>query len=166
MQERQEQWPSSLSASSTHDTKRSEDVRARINLLSEFPNRWRESVGDWSKWNKKYRTEVEGQPAPDRNDEYLLYQTLIGAWPLADMDDDDHRIFCERIVAYMKKAIYEAKVHTSWINPHQDYDEAVRRFVCRILDRKENRVFLDDCLTFQREIAHYGLFRDRSPNSF
>ena len=141
MQERQEQWPSSLSASSTHDTKRSEDVRARINLLSEFPNRWRESVGRWSKWNKRYRTEVEGQPAPDRNDEYLLYQTLVGVWPLGDLDDDEHRTFCERILAYMKKAIYEAKVHTSWINPHQDYDEAVRRFVCQVLDRKENRSF-------------------------
>ena len=162
MQERQEQWPSSLSASSTHDTKRSEDVRARISLLSEFPNRWRESVGRWSKWNKRYRTEVEGQPAPDRNDEYLLYQTLVGVWPLGDLDDDEHRTFCERILAYMKKAIYEAKVHTSWINPHQDYDEAVRRFVCQVLDRKENRSFLDDFLKFQREIAHYGLFNSLS----
>ncbi len=162
MQERQEQWPSSLSASSTHDTKRSEDVRARINLLSEFPNRWRELVRRWSKWNKKYRTDVEGQPAPDRNDEYLLYQTLVGAWPLRDMDDDEHRIFCERILAYMKKAIYEAKIHTSWINPHQGYDEAVRRFVSQALDRKNNRVFLDDLLKFQREIAPYGLFNSLS----
>jgi (1->4)-alpha-D-glucan 1-alpha-D-glucosylmutase len=162
MQERQAQWPSSLSASSTHDTKRSEDVRARINLLSEFPNRWREFVRRWSKWNKKYRTDVEGQSAPDRNDEYLLYQTLVGAWPLADMDDDEYRLFCDRILAYMKKAIYESKIHTSWINPHQDYDEAVRRFVCRVLDRKENRIFVDDFLTLQREIASYGLFNSLS----
>jgi (1->4)-alpha-D-glucan 1-alpha-D-glucosylmutase len=158
MEDRQQRWPLSLSGSSTHDTKRSEDVRARINVLSEFPGRWKECVVRWSKLNKKHRTEVEGQSAPDRNDEYLLYQTLVGVWPLTDMDDEQYRTFTERIVNYMKKAIYEAKVHTSWINPHLGYDEAVRAFIHAVLLRDRDNAFLADFVPFQAEMAHYGLY--------
>ena len=89
-------------ASSTHDTKRSEDVRARLHLLSEIPDRWREAVQRWTMLNKRYRRDG----LPDRNAEYLLYQTLVGAWPIET----------ERVIAYMEKASREAKVHTSWTN--------------------------------------------------
>jgi (1->4)-alpha-D-glucan 1-alpha-D-glucosylmutase len=158
MDDRQKRWPLSLSASSTHDTKRSEDMRARINVLSEFPGRWKDCVVRWSKLNKKHRSEVEGQSAPDRNDEYLLYQTLVGVWPLTDMDDEQYRTLTERVVNYMKKAIYEAKVHTSWINPHQGYDDAVQAFIHAVLARSRDNAFLADFISFQTEMAPYGLY--------
>ncbi|HEX2055753.1 MAG TPA: malto-oligosyltrehalose synthase [Nitrospiraceae bacterium] len=158
MEDRQQQWPLSLSASSTHDTKRSEDVRARINILSEFPARWRECVIRWSKLNKKHRTDVEGFSAPDRNDEYLLYQTLVGCWPLTEMNEEEHRTLVERVAGYMKKAIYEAKLHTSWINPHQGYDEAVSTFVHAVMARNRDNAFLADFIPFQAEMVEYGLY--------
>ncbi|MGE0278201.1 MAG: malto-oligosyltrehalose synthase [Nitrospiraceae bacterium] len=162
MRDRHEHYPLSLSASSTHDTKRSEDVRARINVLSEFPARWKDCLARWSKWNRKYKSEVEGQPAPDRNDEYLLYQTLVGVWPLGRIGDEEYRTLTERVINYMRKAIYEAKVHTSWINPHQGYDEAVQTFIASVLDRHANNPFLSDFLPFQTDIAHYGLYNSLS----
>jgi (1->4)-alpha-D-glucan 1-alpha-D-glucosylmutase len=162
MKDRQQRWPFSLSASSTHDTKRSEDVRARINVLSEFPGRWKDCIARWSKMNRKYKTEVEGLSAPDRNDEYLLYQTLVGAWPLGDMTDEQYHVFTDRIVNYMKKAIYEAKVHTSWINPHQGYDDALRAFIQAVLARQRDNGFLTDFLPFQAEMAQYGLYNSLS----
>ena len=158
MRDRQEQWPLSLSASSTHDTKRSEDLRARINVLSEFPSRWKEAVTRWSKFHKKYQRDVEGQTAPDRNDEYLLYQTLVGVWPLEEMNDEEYGVFKERVLTYMKKATYEAKVHTSWINPHQGYDEAMREFISSVLDRSRENPFLTDVQSFQKDVAAYGLY--------
>jgi (1->4)-alpha-D-glucan 1-alpha-D-glucosylmutase len=158
MRDRQQRWPLSLSASSTHDTKRSEDVRARINVLSEMPQRWKDAITRWSKYNRRHRTEVDGLSAPDRNDEYLLYQTLIGMWPLTPPDEDGYRALVERAAAYMKKATYEAKRHTSWINPHQGYDEAVHRFVHATLDRERNKLFFDHFLPFQSDIARYGLY--------
>ena len=97
--ETQAQWPRSMLASSTHNTKRSEDVRARIHLLSEIPDRWAVAVSKWANLNDRYRRDSP----PDRNAEYLLYQTLVGAWPIET----------ERALAYMEKASREAKVHTS-----------------------------------------------------
>jgi (1->4)-alpha-D-glucan 1-alpha-D-glucosylmutase len=158
MRDRQQRWPLSLSASSTHDTKRSEDVRARINVLSEMPQRWKECLTRWSKFNRRHRTDVEGLSAPDRNDEYLFYQTLVGLWPLTPPDGNGYRELTERAANYMKKATYEAKRHTSWINPHHGYDEAVRRFVYAVLDRESDNPFLDDFGKFQAGIARYGLY--------
>lgn len=157
MRERQAYWPHSLSATSTHDTKRSEDLRARLNVLSEIPQAWKTRVNRWSKVNKRHKTDVEGEPSPDRNEEYLLYQTLVGAWPLMPMDEAQYRTFCDRIQAYMNKALREAKIHTSWINPDQAYEEAARHFVEAILDRTKPNPFLDDLLPFQARIAHYGM---------
>ncbi len=115
-------------ATSTHDTKRSEDVRARINVLSEMPERvarGRRAAG--AGCNAASKPPVDGEPAPDRNDEYLLYQTLVGAWPLdATARTSVPASFTDRIAAYMDKATREAKVHTSWINPNAEYDAAVR----------------------------------------
>lgn len=158
MHDRQARWPHALSATSTHDTKRSEDARARINVLSELPREWRACLARWGKSNKRHKTEIDGRPAPDRNEEYLLYQTLLGVWPLVPTDDAEYRAFGNRIQAYMAKAIREAKVHTSWVNPDSDYEEAVRHFIGAILDRTRPNPFLDDFLLFQERVARYGLY--------
>ncbi|MDQ1375622.1 MAG: (1-_4)-alpha-D-glucan 1-alpha-D-glucosylmutase [Actinomycetota bacterium] len=110
-----ERWPGTMLATSTHDTKRSEDVRARISLLSEIPGHWTDTVRRWRTHNDRHR--VDGRPDPGA--EYLLYQTLVGAWPLDE----------ERALAYMEKATKEAKTHTSWTDPNPAYDEAVATFV-------------------------------------
>lgn len=157
IRQRRAHWPYSFSATSTHDTKRSEDVRARINVLSEIPQAWKAHLLRWSKLNKKHKTELDGQPAPDRNEEYLLYQTLIGSWPFPPLDDIQYRALCDRIQAYMVKALKEAKVHTSWVNPDQAYDEAVHRFIEAILDRTGANPFLEDFLPFQERVAQYGI---------
>ncbi len=156
-QARQEKWSASLSATSTHDTKRSEDVRARISVLSEMPREWRAAVGRWHRWNRRHATEVDGRPAPDRNDEYLLYQTLIGAWPLAPMEGDALAAFTSRMQQYLLKAAKEAKVNTSWINPNEGYDEALRSFAARILEPGSANRFLADFTAFQGFIARLGM---------
>jgi (1->4)-alpha-D-glucan 1-alpha-D-glucosylmutase len=154
-QDRQQRWPSSLLATSTHDTKRSEDVRARINVLSELPREWRTLVGRWSRQHRKRKTIVDGHPAPDRNDEYLLYQTVLGVWPFSPMTVDEYAVFKRRIQDYMQKAAKEAKVRTSWINPHQAYDEALLAFVSRVLD---DFLVREDFQRFRTKIAQYGLY--------
>src|SRR6266508_3084197 len=143
---RQAQYPHALSATSTHDTKRSEDVRARINVLSEIPREWRTRVTGWQGLNRKHRAVVDGQPVPGPNEEYLLYQTLVGAWPIS----------LERLRVYLLKAIHEAKVHTSWISPHAIYDEAVLRFAEAVLDPVRSSAFLADFTQFQARIANFG----------
>ena len=158
MRERQQQWPFSLSATSTHDTKRSEDVRARINVLSELPREWKTRVRRWHRLNKKHKTRHEGWEIPSRNEEYFLYQTLLGAWPFAGLDSTAYHDFCQRIQAYMLKAVKEAKVHTSWIDPNDAYEHAVIRFVRHILEPGPSNKFLKNFLPFQRTIARYGLY--------
>ena len=143
---RQASSPHSLSATSTHDTKRSEDVRARINVLSEIPGEWRERVGVWQKLNRKHRVVVDGLVVPGPNEEYLLYQTLLGAWPIS----------LERLQAYLLKAIHEAKVETSWINPAARYDEAILSFAEAVLDPARSALFLADFTRFQTRIAAFG----------
>ena len=144
--ERRLRSPHALSATATHDTKRGEDVRARINVLSEIPIEWRARVGAWQRLNRKLRETVDGQPTPGANTEYLIYQTLVGAWP----------IDAERLRAYVLKATREAKSHSSWINPNARYDETLARFVDAILDPARSSRFLDDFTTFQARIAHFG----------
>jgi (1->4)-alpha-D-glucan 1-alpha-D-glucosylmutase len=161
-QERLLRWPHALSATSTHDTKRSEDVRARMNVLSELPREWQECLARWGRINKRLRVPFEEGLAPSRNDEYLLYQTLIGAWPLGPMSTEAAGEFSARIQAYMQKAVHEAKVHTSWINPNTAYDEAVRQFVAQLLDERGNPRFLRDFLPFQARVSHLGLFNSLS----
>jgi (1->4)-alpha-D-glucan 1-alpha-D-glucosylmutase len=160
--ERQKRWPHAMLTTSTHDTKRSEDVRARINVLSEMPREWKSALGRWSRMNRRYKTKVDGRAAPDRNEEYLLYQTLLGAWPHPEgarpMDKDVHAVFVERIQAYMQKAMKEGKVNTSWINPDEAWDAAVSTFIARILQDTPQNAFLEDFQTFAAKIAHYGAF--------
>jgi (1->4)-alpha-D-glucan 1-alpha-D-glucosylmutase len=162
MRERQVRWPYTLSASSTHDTKRSEDARARINVLSELPWEWKRRVMRWKRLNRRHRRETEGELMPDSNDEYLFYQTLIGVWPFEPMDDDTYRTFCERMHRYMQKAVNEAKVHASWINPNPAYEHAVQGFVEALLDRTKANRFLEEFLSFQASVAQYGLYNSLS----
>ena len=162
MLERQARWPAALSATATHDTKRGEDVRARLNVLSEMPGAWKVHLSRWSRFNKRYKIDLEGHLVPDRNEEYLLYQTLVGAWPLEPMNDAQYRTFCERIQGYMDKALREAKVHTSWLNPNQPYDAAVHKFIEAILDRTRPNPFLDDLCSFHHKVAAYGLYNSLS----
>jgi len=152
-QRRLERWPDSLLGTSTHDTKRGEDVRARISVLSEIPTVWAAHVRRWRMLNRRFKRELDGLPAPDRNDEYLLYQTLVGAWPV-HADEEAAEPLTARIAAYMEKATKEAKRRTSWVNPDADYDRAVRDFVERILaaDSPFRPVFLP----FQSVVAVHG----------
>lgn len=149
--ERAERWPGALSTTSTHDTKRSEDVRARISVLSEMPEAWRDAFTRWADMNAAHRHDADGERTPDANDEYLLYQTLIGAWPL---DGDVGEAFVARMRQYMEKATREAKVHTSWINPDEAYDDGLRAFIAAILG---DRAFVEDVAAFQRPIARMGM---------
>jgi (1->4)-alpha-D-glucan 1-alpha-D-glucosylmutase len=151
--ERQRHWPSALSATSTHDTKRGEDVRARLNVLSEIPDAWKAAVMRWRALNRRFRADVDGVDAPDANDEYLLYQTLVGAWPLTP---EEQRGFPERLRNYILKAIREAKRLTSWIAPNERYESATLRFVDDILDPR--RPFLQAFLPFQARVAELGVY--------
>ena len=132
---RRERFPGSLSATSTHDTKRSEDVRVRIDALSEIPGELRGALARWARRNRRHAGRLEGRVAPDRRDEHLLYQTLLGAWPDGGVEPGTpaHAELVERIQRYMEKALREAKVHTSWTNPDEEYEAAVRRFVAGAL---------------------------------
>src|SRR3989441_9060367 len=156
--ERQAAWPWSFSATATHDTKRGEDVRARIDVLSELPIEWRERVRRWQRLNRKRKAMVDGQPAPDSNEEYLLYQTVVGAWPIEPVSQTEHAEFTERIQQFMFKALREAKVNTSWVSPRPEYDAAVRRFVDGLLDRSGPNSFLNDFLPFQRRVSAWGMY--------
>src|SRR5215472_17794635 len=154
--ERARDWPGALLGSSTHDTKRSEDVRARLAVLSEMPGEWRRALESWRKLNLGHKTDLAGRPAPTSNDEYLLYQTLLGAWPMGELDPSQLPTFRSRIREYMLKAIREAKVHTSWTNPDPDYEEATLRFVDRILDPGTSRVFFDQARLLKEKIERPG----------
>ncbi|HEY7117775.1 MAG TPA: malto-oligosyltrehalose synthase [Tepidisphaeraceae bacterium] len=152
---RQANWPHALSALSTHDTKRSEDVRARLNVLSEIPEEWAAAVERWSRINESHRAEMAGLNVPGPNEEYLLYQTLVGAWPIDPADEGEPLL--SRILAYMEKALREAKVFTHWTDPNADYEQAVQTFITRILDPRSGGDFLADFRPFQRRISDLGL---------
>jgi (1->4)-alpha-D-glucan 1-alpha-D-glucosylmutase len=145
--ERQRRSPHALSATSTHDTKRGEDVRLRINVLSEIPAEWRARLAAWQRLNRKHHTMVDGAPVPGANTEYLIYQTLVGAWP----------IDVTRLRDYMLKAVREAKVHTSWTNPNVRYDQAVATFIETILDPERSAAFLEDFVLFHARVAHFAM---------
>lgn len=147
-------------STSTHDTKRGEDVRARINVLSELPDEWRKMLYRWARINRSRRRETEGGMAPGRNDEYLLYQTLLGAWPLEE--EFDAAEFAGRIKAYMEKAMREAEVRTSWTKVDEEYEGAVSEFVEAILAPDENNLFLHEFVPFQRRVARLGAMNSLS----
>ncbi|MDK2745423.1 MAG: malto-oligosyltrehalose synthase [Nitrospira sp. BO4] len=156
MTERHARWPKALSATATHDTKRGEDARARLNVLSEIPDQWKAKVNRWAKWNARHRIEVDGEAVPDANDEYLFYQTCMGVWPPGEMTEHEHGDLCRRIEQYMEKATREAKVHTSWVNPNKAYEEGVRRFVQTVLSPGHTNKFLPDFLGFKEQVTRAG----------
>jgi (1->4)-alpha-D-glucan 1-alpha-D-glucosylmutase len=157
-QERLRNWPHTMLATSTHDSKRSEDVRARINALSEIPDLWRLRVREWRRFNRGHKSRINSRPVPSPNDEYLLYQTLLGAWPAQPLNDTGWKNFCERIENYVLKAIREAKENTSWINRNTAYENAVSSFVTALLKPGPQNRFLNDFLPFQRRIARIGMW--------
>lgn len=146
----------SLIASSTHDTKRSEDVRARINVLSEIPRLWREKVQSWSRLHRRLKREVEGSEAPSRNAEYLFYQTLVGIWPDELPSGDERGQLIARLQQYMLKVEREAKDHTSWISPHEAYESALQHFVADVFSMDRRRTFLADFHEFATAVAEHG----------
>ncbi|MDD5319289.1 MAG: malto-oligosyltrehalose synthase [Methylococcales bacterium] len=156
-QERIKKWPHSMLCLSSHDTKHSADMRARINVLSEIPERWQDAVLYWRRVNKSQKTKM-GHAVIARNDEYLFYQVLIGTWPLTGMNDSELTDYRERIENYMIKAVREAKLYTSWINSNEDYEQAVSQFVRRCLDVNASPLFLKDFTEFETQIRKPGLY--------
>ncbi|MCX5871781.1 MAG: malto-oligosyltrehalose synthase [Deltaproteobacteria bacterium] len=152
-------WPDSLNTTSTHDTKRGEDVRARINVLSEMPDDWLRKIRTWIKINRGKKKRVRGLAVPDRNDEYFLYQTIIGAFPFSDAEYPD---FIERIKEYIVKAVREAKIHTAWLKPDIEYEDAYVSFAEKILARSGDDAFLKELIPFTKRVAHFGMLNSLS----
>ncbi len=157
--QRNKSRPHTMNASATHDTKRGEDVRARINVLSEIPREWRQRIQNWTRLNRAKKSKnAHGRYMPDYNDEYMIYQTLVGAFPFDGISDE----FVSRMKEYIIKAVREAKVHTAWIKPDMDYEQACLSFVEGILEDEEENRFLQDFIPFQRKIARFGIWNSLS----
>ena len=155
--QRAERWPHNLLAGSTHDSKRSEDVRARIDVLSEIPAAWKLLLRRWARINRSKKRLLDGARAPSANDEYLLYQTLFGTWPLTDPDEQQLAEYTERITQYMIKAVREAKEHSSWINVNADYEAALVSFIAALLAPGDKNLFLADFVPTVGRMVRYGL---------
>jgi (1->4)-alpha-D-glucan 1-alpha-D-glucosylmutase len=155
---RRDDWRYEMLATATHDTKVGEDVRTRIDVLSEMPDEWGREVSRWMRLNRALRPIVDGEPVPDRNDEYRFYQALLGVWP--PEADDPSRMpdtLVDRLKAYMNKAVKEAKLHSSWINPDEAYEQGVATFIERALAPNHHGKFLAAFLPFQQRIARSGM---------
>ena len=160
--DRAARWPHTMLATSTHDSKRSEDVRARIDIISEMPAAWRLLVRRWSRMNRSRKHEVDGDAAPSRNDEYLLYQTLVGSFPPGDPDRAAIDRYSERIQQYMVKAAREAKLRTSWLAINKPYEDAVTGFVADLLQTDTDNRFLDDLREHAATFAWFGMLNSLS----
>lgn len=157
-EEQARRWPHTLLATSTHDSKRSEDVRARLDVLSEMPAAWRQMVRRWARINRSRRRHTDGDVAPSRSDEYLLYQTLVGTWPLEDPDEAALGAYRARIEEYMIKALREAKLRTSWLSVNSQYEEDVLQFVRALLAHHDGNLLLDALRESVPRIARLGLW--------
>ena len=152
-------WPATLLATSTHDTKRSEDVRARMVAIAEVPQLWRSSLQRWRTINRRWKRNLDDAAAPDANEEYLFYQTLLGTWPIDAAGRPETATgpeYVGRLQAYMAKALKEAKINTSWIQPNEQWDAAVSEFVAQVLDSSPRNKFLPSFLPMAEEIARLG----------
>jgi (1->4)-alpha-D-glucan 1-alpha-D-glucosylmutase len=149
-------WPGTMLATSTHDAKRSEDVRARIDVISEMPAAWKLAARRWSRMNRRHKRVVDGRSAPSRNDEYLLYQLLVGSLPSGMLDDAGLAAYAQRIQQALLKSLRESKAVTSWTNPHPAYEAAVAAFVQALLGQREGNLFLADLQANVAVIAWYG----------
>ncbi|MGC4049596.1 MAG: hypothetical protein QM757_08800 [Paludibaculum sp.] len=151
---RQIRSPRSMITTSTHDTKRGEDARVRISVLSEVPDEWRKQLRSWARSVAAARTRTGGQVAPDRNDEYLFYQSLLAIWPISKGWDDEQLL--DRILAYMSKAVKEAKTHSSWINPSNEYDAALAHYLRSLFTDQHTSSFRESFAAFAERIAYLG----------
>jgi (1->4)-alpha-D-glucan 1-alpha-D-glucosylmutase len=156
---RKQHWPETLNATSTHDTKRSEDVRARIHVLSEIPQEWHTHFRRWSSWNRDKTVTEKGRTVPTIAEEFLIYQTLLGAWPF---EEGEMERFRERVLSFIIKAAREAKQFTSWLDPDEAHERALRQFVSQILDPSIARRFLTNFRRFQSRIAFHGALNSLS----
>jgi (1->4)-alpha-D-glucan 1-alpha-D-glucosylmutase len=154
--DRAARWPHTILATSTHDNKRSEDVRTRIDVLSEMPAAWQALARDWSRLNQDRKHAVEDEVAPSANDEYLLYQTLVGTFPQGGAAGTALAAYRERIQAYMVKAAREAKDRSSWVAINEEYEAAVTRFVGDLLDETTSAPFLSRLRDAVGPIAWFG----------
>lgn len=159
-------WPHNMLATSTHDNKRSEDVRNRINVLSEMPARWRLALRRWRAHHRglRHRLVAGGAAAgaPSPGDEYLLYQTLLGTLPVGELDETTLAPYRERILRYMQKAAREAKLHTRWTHPDENYEAALEGFVRALLGHSENNTFLTELQALGATLAWFGALNSLS----
>lgn len=153
MSKRQQLWPLSLNATSTHDTKRGEDVRARLNVLSDIPEKWVAKVKEWQKINAKLKT----THAPDANDEYFIYQTIAGAYPMPGENEDD---FVNRLQQYIEKALREGKENSGWAQPNEAYESAAKQFASELLDKKSS--FWKNFAPFHQTLCDFGIINSLS----
>ncbi len=158
-EERARTWPHGQNATQTHDTKRGEHLRARINVLSEFPEEWESNLIQWHEINSHRLKVAEENVIPDRNDEYFLYQTLLGAYPLLAGQEPG---FIPRIREYLVKAVREAKMHTAWLKPDLEYEKNFLEFTQGILEEGPEGPFLKAFLPFQKKVRFYGYFNSLS----
>lgn len=160
-QDKRKAWPLGLLPLSTHDTKFSNDARCRIDVLSEIPDKWRHQVSLWKTQNEKYKTLIAGILFPDLNTEYLIYQMLLGLWPLSP--DEAHSIaFAERLSRSLRKAVREAGTYTNWEDPNILYEKAVNTFLDRLITPSETNLFYPSFIEFQNEISLYGKWNSLS----
>ena len=159
VEKRANRWPHAMNSTATHDSKRGEDVRARLNVLSELPDAWAANLVQWHAVNRNQKVRLNGQEIPDKNEEYFLYQTLVGTFPFGSTDHSD---FIKRVSRYMVKAAREAKFHTSWLDPNEAHEAALTAFVERILHPSAEKGFLDAFLPFGKKIARYGSYNSLS----
>lgn len=159
---RLEHWPHAMLNTSTHDSKRSEDVRMRINVLSEIPEQWNQQVRRWRRLNRNKKRVVEHHEIPSANDEYLLYQTMLGIWPPVTLAANEYDALLARLETYMIKAAREAKQHTNWFNPDAVYEDGLLNFIRKITNPAGTNAFLADFIDFNRHIARCGMFNSLS----
>ncbi len=152
-------WTHKMNATATHDTKRGEDVRTRLNVLSEIPDEWENQVKKWTEINQSHKSNVRGKAVPVSNDEYFFYQTLVGTYPFNERENE---AFVGRIKEYMLKSVREAKLHTAWLRPDTAYEEGFLAFVDKVLEPSESNQFLKEFLPFQKRVADYGIFNSLS----
>lgn len=152
---RLETTPHTLLATSTHDTKFGEDVRARLYVLSEISDEWSDWVNEWRAMNQRHKTNVDGRLAPDANEEYRLYQTLLGCWPIAPSEPDE--AFRGRIREHVRKATNEAKRNTHWLHPNEAWLAACDRFIDAVLTPSAGEAFLASIAPRALRLAHLGV---------
>ncbi len=164
--DRAQNWPHTMLATSTHDAKRSEDVRARIDVISELPAAWRLTARRWTRMNRRHKRTVDHESAPSRNDEYLLYQMLVGSFPHGPQSDEEMVEYAERVDAAMLKSVRESKVVTSWIQPNAAYEAALTHFIKELLAPRESNLFLDDLRVNASVFAWYGALNSITIGAF